>query len=722
MSTPSNPPFESSFTTQPAARLAEAPDRSTLLRAYRLMRTAAELAHLYEENKAVTGRYVHATARGHEAIQLAAAFHLRPTDYAAPYYRDDAMLLGLGLTPYELMLQLMAKRDDPFSGGRTYYGHPALRRPGFPTIPHQSSATGMQAIPATGMAHGLKYLESQGLRSVELKQESAENTLRQPPPNTSPVVLCSIGDGAMTEGEVSEALQMAVLHQLPIIYLVQDNDWGISATGREMRAMDAYEFAAGFKGLHRLRVDGADFSSSYVVLAKAFDYVRRTRGPVLVHAKCPLLGHHTSGVRREWYRGDNLATHALLDPLPRLHQHLLHLGISEAELQQLSEEARTLVQTDYQRALAAPNPDPATFADHEFAPPAVTEEAGERTPEGAAKVLMVDAALHAVDEILSEFPEALLYGQDVGGELGGVFREAALLAKKYGDARVFNTPIQEAYIVGSTAGMSAVGAKAMVEIQFADYIWPGLNQLVEELSKSCYLTNGQFPVQSLIRVPVGAYGGGGPYHSGSIESTLLTIRGIKVVYPSNAADMKGLLRAAFLDPNPVVLLEHKGLYWSKVPGTEDAKTIEPAAGYVIPLGKAAVAQAADPKQLRRGATCVVVTYGMGVHWAKTASRAFPGRVEILDLRTLNPLDFEAVEMAVRIHNKVLVLTEEPLLNSFAESLAGRIQRTCFWDLDAPVFTLGAANLPAIALNVDLERQMLPTPEKVAAVLEELLKW
>ncbi|UOQ71022.1 hypothetical protein MUN79_20450 [Hymenobacter cellulosilyticus] len=335
---------------------------------------------------------------------------------------------------------------------------------------------------------------------------------------------------------------------------------------------------------------------------------------------------------------------------------------------------------------------------------------------------MVDAALHTVDDILREFPEALFYGQDVGGELGGVFREAALLAKKYGDTRVFNTPIQEAYIVGSTAGMSAVGAKAIVEIQFADYIWPSLNQLVEELSKSCYLSNGKFPVQSLIRVPIGAYGGGGPYHSGSIESTLLTIRGIKVVYPSNAADMKGLLRAAFLDPNPVVMLEHKGLYWSKVPGTEDAKTVEPATGYAIPLGQAAIAQPADPEQLRQGATCVVITYGMGVHWAKAASKQFAGQVEILDLRTLNPLDFDAVQAAVRRHGKALVLTEEPLMNSFAESLAGRIQRTCFQQLDAPVFTVGAANLPAIALNVELERQMLPSAEKVATALAELLEY
>jgi 2-oxoisovalerate dehydrogenase E1 component len=695
------------FADSPAApRVATlaAPGLDLLRRAYLLMHTAAEMAALYEAQKAVAARYVHATARGHEAVQLAAAFLLTGADYAAPYYRDDAMLLGMGLRPYELMLQLLAKKDDPFSGGRTYYSHPSLRRAGVPVMPHQSSATGMQAIPATGMAHAISYLEGQGLADKA----------------SQPLVLCSIGDGAMTEGEVSEALQMAILHRLPIVYLVQDNDWGISATGKEMRAMDAYEFAAGFPGLHRVRVDGADVVSSYNGLAEAFAHVRERRGPALVHAKCPLLGHHTSGVRREWYRGDDLSGHQQNDPLPRLHRRLLHAGASEDELASLAAQARATVLADWADAQAAPDPDPATFADHEFAPPAVLAEAGERAPAGADKVLMVDAALHAVDDILREFPEALFYGQDVGGELGGVFREAALLAKKYGDKRVFNTPIQEAYIVGSTAGMAAVGARPIVEIQFADYIWPALNQLVEELSKSCYLSMGKFPVPALIRVPVGAYGGGGPYHSGSVESTLLTIRGIKVVYPSNAADMKGLLRAAFLDPNPIILLEHKGLYWSKVPGTEDAKTTEPSAGYVIPLGVAAVAQAADEAETARGDTCVVITYGMGVHWAKAASRDYPGRVEVLDLRTLNPLDWDGVQAAVRRHGKALVLTEEPLLNSFAESLAGRIQRHCFRQLDAPVFTLGAANLPAIALNVELEKQMLPSAAKVATALGELL--
>lgn len=681
--------------------------KETLEKAYRLMHTAMNMAVIYEENKAICSKYVHSTSRGHEAIQLAAGMLLESFDYAAPYYRDESILLGIGMEPHELMMQLMGKRDDPFSGGRTYYGHPSLRREGMPVIPHQSSATGMQAIPATGMAHAVHYMEGQGLLNADQK----------------PLVLCSLGDGSVTEGEVSEAFQMAVLHQLPIVYLIQDNDWGISATGAEMRAMDAYEFVSGFKGMERMRVDGSDFVDSYEGLQKAFDYVRENRAPILVHAKVPLLGHHTSGVRKEWYRGDfDLDEHQKSDPIPKLRKSMKRMGFKEAQLVKMEDELKAFVQGEYARALNAVDPDPSTVLDHEFAPTPITEEKGNRKPRGAEKVVMVDAALHAVDDILRTHPEALFYGQDVGGTLGGVFREAATLAQKYGDNRIFNTPIQEAYIVGSTAGMSAVGAKAIVEIQFADYIWPGINQLVEELSKSCYLSMGKFPIQSLIRVPIGAYGGGGPYHSGSVESTLLNIRGIKVVYPSNAADMKGLMKAAFYDPNPVVMLEHKGLYWSKVPGTEKAKTFEPDGEYIIPLGKARVAQEASEEAMENGESCAVITYGMGVYWATAASKAYEGQVEIIDLRTLNPLDWEGVVAAVRRHNKALVLTEEPLMNSFAESLAGRISRECFQELDAPVMTYGAENLPAIPLNVDLEKAMLPTADKVEKVLGELLNY
>ncbi len=670
------------------------------------MCTAQRMAETYDENKEICSKYVHSTSRGHEAIQLAAGLQLKPYDFASMYYRDESILLGIGMQPYELMLQLMAKADDPFSGGRTYYGHPSLKREGFPTIPHQSSATGMQAIPATGMAQGLAYIEAQKLTKSRNR----------------PIVLCSLGDGSVTEGEVAEAFQMAVLHQYPILYLIQDNDWGISATGKEMRAMDAYEYAAGFKGMKRMRVDGADFVSSYKGVEEAIDYVRKNRAPILVHAKCPLLGHHTSGVRKEWYRGDDIEIHSKDDPIPKLEKSLRTAGVSADAMKKIREEAIIAVEKDYQKALAAKDPVLSKFDEHEFAPTAITKETGKRKGKNAEKVVMVDAALHAIDEIMKTTPEALFYGQDVGGTLGGVFREAATLAQKYGDGRVFNTPIQEAYIVGSTAGMSAVGLKPIVEIQFADYIWPGINQLVEELSKSCYLSVGKFPIQSLIRVPIGAYGGGGPYHSGSVESTLLNIRGIKVIYPSNAADMKGLLKAAFHDPNPVISLEHKGLYWSKVPGTTDAKTFEPDDEYIIPLGKANVVQKAEPEKVADGESAVIVTYGMGVYWAKEASKEFPGAVEILDLRTLNPLDWNAVDKAVRAHNKAFVLTEEPLMNSFAESLAGRISKECFEDLDAPVMTLGAADLPAVPLNVDLEKMMLPTAEKVAVVIRDLLNY
>ena len=677
----------------------------TLLKAYKLMCTSARMARLYDDEKTIFSKYVHSTSRGHEAIQLAASMHLLPKDFLSVYYRDESLLLGLGVTPLELMLQLMAKADDPFSGGRAYYVHPAIRKQGFPTIPHQSAATGMQAIPATGMAHGLKYLSSQGLLKGRVK----------------PIVLCSLGDGSVTEGEVSEAFQMAVLKELPIIYLVQDNGWGISATGDEMRAMNAYEFAAGFKGMERMQVDGSDFSKSYLAIEKAVAFVRKQRQPLLIHAKVPLLGHHTSGVRKEWYREEkDLASHKREDPLIKLHSSLLDLGVDPNKLDELKQEAEQQVLEAYKRAREASDPPREQLYTHEFAPTPVLKEKGIRKPEGAEKVLMVDAALHALDEILSDHPEALFYGQDVGPRLGGVFREAANLSKKHGIERVFNTPIQEAYIIGSTAGMSVVGCKAIVEVQFADYIWPGVNQLVEELSKSCYLTMGKFPVQALIRVPIGAYGGGGPYHSGSIESTLLNIRGIKVIYPSNSADMKGLFKAAFLDPNPVLMLEHKGLYWSKVPGTETAKTQEPDRDYIIPLGVANTVLQAEPGYIKQGESAVVITYGMGVYWSKAASERLPGRISILDLRSLNPLDWEAIENAVRSHNRCIVLTEEPLLNSFAESLSGRIATNCWQYLDAPVKVIGAENLPAVPLNIGLETEMLPNSEKVYQGLIDLL--
>ena len=680
----------------------------TLRKGYELMSTAIALTKLYEKNKAVTAKYVHATSRGHEAIQIALGLQLKPQDYVSPYYRDDSILLSIGMTPFELMLQVLAKRNDPFSGGRTYYSHPSLKQEDKPKIIHQSSATGMQAIPTTGIAMGIQYQERTGLVSKEKAKER-------------PVVVCSLGDASCTEGEVSEAFQMAVLKQMPIIYLVQDNEWDISANAEETRAQDISHYAQGFKGMGLRTIDGSNFTECYSALEEVISIVRKERRPFIVHAKVPLLNHHTSGVRMEWYR-DDLDEANKRDPYPKLIHQCLNAGISQNELDELASKANTLVERDYQLALAEEDPRPEDLTDHIFAPTPVLEEKGEREPAGKQATVMVDSALFAVRELMEKHPECLLYGQDVGGRLGGVFREAATLAQQFGDDRVFNTPIQEAFIIGSTVGMAATGLKPIVEVQFADYIWPGLNQLFTEVSRSYYLSNGKWPASMILRVPIGAYGSGGPYHSSSVESVVTNIRGIKVAYPSTGADLKGLIKSAYYDPNPVVIFEHKGLYWSKIKGTEGAATIEPDSDYIIPFGKARIVQQAHDEKVKAGESIAVITYGRGVYWTIEGSKNHAGNVEIIDLRTLNPLDEEAMYNAARKHGKVLIVTEESVECTFALGLMARIQKNCFEALDAPVELVGSIDTPAIPLNSTLEETLLPNGEKVQKAIAQLLAY
>jgi len=678
-----------------------------LKEAYSLMSTAISLTELYEENMKVVSKYVHATSRGHEAIQIAIGLLLKPQDYVAPYYRDDALLLSIGCTPFDLMLQVLAKKNDPFSGGRTYYSHPSLKDDDKPKIPHQSSATGMQAIPATGVSMGIQYKEKKGL-SQDYKGKN-------------PVVVCSIGDAAMTEGEISEALQMAALKQFPIIYLVQDNGWDISANAEETRAMNAAEYAKGFPGIETVSINGSIFSECYEKLNQTVEKCRKERRPFLVHATVPLLNHHTSGVRKEWYR-DDLEEHATRDPFPFLEKELIDAGCKITELQKIKTKAQKQVAKDYKKAVKEEDPSPEDLFTHDFAPTPILVETGNRSPKDGEEKVMVDCALIAVQELMEEHPECLLYGQDVGARLGGVFREAATLAQKFGDDRVFNTPIQEAFIVGSTVGMSAAGLRPIVEVQFADYIWPGLNQLFSEVSRSCYLSNGKYPVSMVLRVPIGAYGSGGPYHSSSIESILTNIRGIKIAYPSNGADMKGLMKAAYYDPNPCVMLEHKGLYWSKVKGTDAARTIIPDEDYILPFGKGNMVLEASEANKSTGENVLVIAYGMGVHWALNAANGLENKIGILDLRTLYPLDEELIYNKSKEYGRILVVTEEPVHNGFAQSIAARIQQECFEYLDAPVTVIGSENMPAIPLNEILEKTMIPSTAKVKEAIIQLLTY
>ena len=677
-------------------------ERETLLKAYSLLCTAKAITEIYDDQFRLVSKYVHATSRGHEAIQIAVGMQLTPKDFAAPYYRDDAMLLSIGMQPYDLMLQVLAKIDDPFSGGRAYYCHPSLKDDDKPKIPHQSSATGMQAIPTTGVAMGIRYRELEGL-----------------PQEEGALVVCSFGDASVTEGEVAETFQMAALKQFPILYLVQDNGWDISATAEETRAMNAFEYAKGFPGIEAITIDGSNFIECYNTIQEIFHKIRTERRPFLLHAKVPLLNHHTSGVRKEWYR-DDMDEHKKEDPYYKLRDLLLANDITQDEITLLEQKAKTLVSEDFEKALLAPEPKPSDLFTHDFAPTPVLVEQGEREPENAQEKVMVDCALLAVQELMEDHRECLLYGQDVGRRLGGVFREAATLAEKFGDHRVFNTAIQEAFIVGSTVGMSVVGLRPIVEVQFADYIWPGLNQLFTEVSRSCYLSNGKWPVSMVLRVPIGAYGSGGPFHSSSIESVLCNIKGIKVVYPSNGADLKGLMKAAYYDPNPVVILEHKGLYWSKVKGTETAKRKLPAKDYILPLGKGLMVKEAEIKN--HSNIVLIVTYGMGVHWALHADDDLKSTIGILDLRTLYPLDEALIYLKAKEYGRIIVLTEEPVACSFAQSIAARIQENCFEYLDAPVTTIGAENMPAIPLNEVLEKTMLPNSEKLSKIVRKILSY
>lgn len=670
------------------------------------MATAKSMAALYEREKDTTSKYVHATSRGHEAAQLALALQLEAKDFVAPYYRDDSILLGIGMEPKDLMLQLLAKIDDPFSGGRTYYSHPSLKEDDKPKIPHQSSATGMQAIPTAGVAMGIQYREQQGIATKD---------------QMGAIAVCSIGDSAMTEGEISEALHMAALKQFPLLMFVQDNGWDISANREEVHHSNAVEYANGFSGIETRDLNGSSFEECYLALREVIGIMRKERRPFLVRCDVPLLNHHTSGVRKEWYR-DDLEEAAKRDPYPVLKKECLAAGLGEEELLEAENKAENLVESQFKEALQMADPQPEDLFNHQFAPTPITEEQGERAPKDAEPTVMVDAALFAIKELMAKHPEALLYGQDVGGRLGGVFREAATLAQTFGDERVFNTPIQEAFIIGSTVGMAAVGLKPFVEVQFADYLWPGMNQLFTEVSRSYYLSNGKWPTSTVIRVPIGAYGSGGPFHSSSIESVVTNIRGIKIAYPSTGADLKGLMKSAFYDPNPVVIFEHKGLYWSKIPGTEGAKTPEPSADYVIPFGKGRIALEASSEKVANGEAAVVVTYGMGVYWAQKAAKEFDGQIGIIDLRTLAPWDRNLVMEQSQLHGRVLVLTEESATPSFAGALQGAIQSDCFESLDAPVLLMGAEDVPAIPLNSTLEQAMLPNADKVASKLRELLEY
>jgi 2-oxoisovalerate dehydrogenase E1 component len=676
--------------------------RETYVEAFRKMYRVRKLSEVIDQHPEAQ-QFVHSFPTGHEAIQTAAGMLLEPSDHLFPYYRDTSLIHAAGFDLRDQLMQLFSVQGEPFSGGASYFNHVSYNGNDLPKIILPSAATGMQAIPAVGLAQGIQYLVRQGLR--DQKHE---------------LVLCSMGEGALSSGEVSEAIQMAVFLQLPVVFLVQDNEWIISASTAETVSRVTPDFYKQVQGLEYVPVQGWKFDACYSVLQEVFQKCRAHPGPVLVHAAVKLLGHHTSKVKKQTYRETTELNdqYASFDPVTLAEDVLInsYKDVSPDEIRmEVDQEVYAMVRevTRMDRAFGR-------LPDLYQGGSAQMEESGQRHPFEAREAFMAEAAGSAIGEILEDHPEAIYLGQDIGAKLGGVFRESYGLAEKFGSQRVINMSIQEAYMVGCCSGLSAAGCKPIVFIQFADYFMLGINQLFTEISRSYFLTGGKWPVQCLIRIPVGHYKGAGPYHAATIESLLLNIPGVKLIYPSNAADMKGLLKTAFLDPNPVISLEHKGLYWSGNPFSETAKRALPDRDYMIPLGRACIVQHADPEQVEAGRSAVVISYGMGVHWALEAARELSSQVEILDLRTLEPLDMKQVLERVRVHNKCMVVTEESPAASFAGSLAARIQEELFEFLDAPVAVIGSAAVPGIPINPSMEKLILPDPEKIRAKLSALL--
>jgi len=675
-----------------------------LSEAYKTMYRVRKLSDLVDKDQAAL-RFVHSFPKGHEAIQVAAGMLLIKSDYIFPYYRDTALLHGAGFNIADMLMQLYSRSGDPFSGGTSYFNHISYNGDDLPKVPLQSSATGMQAIPAVSLAQGVNHM--------------INSNLRDPDPFLS---LCSLGEGALSSGEVSEAVQMAVFKKLPVVFLVQDNGWVISSTKKETVSRVSMNFYKDVKGLDHIRVSGWDFEKCYIKLKKAFQRCREESRPLIIHASVKLLGHHTSKVKHQSYRQSNDVNdmYSKYDPLTHLEDKLIVHSIGDSELNDIRNSIDSQLDSIL-KEIRSMSEDILRIPEI-YAPNDQIREIGVRAPEDGVEVQMAEAAGKAIHEIMENHPEAVYQGQDIGSRLGGVFRESYGLANAFGKDRVMNMSIQEAYIVGSCSGLSAAGCLPISIIQFADYFMLGINQLFTEISKSYFLTDGKWPVRCLIRIPVGHYSGAGPYHAACIESILLNIKGVKVIFPSNAADMKGLLKAAFHDPGPVISLEHKGLYWSVDQHTETARTIMPDKDYMIPLGRGRIVRNASEEAVDLGRSAVIVTYGMGVHWALKAAQTFNDQIEIVDLRSLEPIDFDLVTERVRLHGKCLLVTEEPATNSFCAGLAGRIQEEMFTYLDAPVMISGSEEVPAVPINPALEKAVLNNVDKVEALIKRLLSY
>ncbi len=662
-------------------------ESETLLNVYRTMLTSRRLDEkmltLLKQGKG----FFHIGCAGHEAMQSAAALHFKPGhDWFSLYYRDLTTYLMLGGTTDEVMLHHLAKADDPNSGGRQmaeHYGNPERQ------ILPVSSSVGSQFLPAVGSGLALQRADSDAL------------------------VYCSCGDGATSQGDFHEALNWAARSKLPVLFVVQDNKYAISVPVHDQTAGGtAFKLARGYEGLSRIIADGTDFFQMYAVAKAACEHIRAGNGPVCVVAEVVRLLPHSSSDNHSKYRTpEELELDQDNDPILKLESRLLEAGVLKEKLvAEIRDEVAMAVDRSAVWADAQADPTSETAANHVYFEGELDLEFESSEPSGEP-IVVVDAINHALHEEMERNDRMIVYGEDVAGGKGGVFTATRELTHRFGTERCFNAPLAEASIIGTAVGLAAAGFKPVVEIQFGDYIWPAMQMLRNQVASFRYRSNGAWGCPMVIRVPIGGYIHGGLCHSQNIESLFAHWPGFFIAMPSNAADAKGLLKTAIRMQDPVLFLEHKALYRSAA-----ARSPEPDTDYLLPFGKARV--------VREGTDLTIVTYGMMVHKSVSVARQLENEgisVEVIDLRTILPLDRETIFSSVRKTNRALVVYEDHEFVGFGAEIVAQLADHAFGYLDAPVRRVAGAFVP-IGFADALERAVLPQDEDILAAARSLAEY
>ena len=690
----------------PPTASVQALSSEVLIEAYRLMYLSRRLDDREILLKRQNRIFFQVSGAGHEAIQIAAGMAIAPGhDWVYPYYRDRALCLALGMSAEAMLLQAVGAGSDPSSGGRqmpSHWSSPELR------IVSASSPTGTQYLQAAGCAQASRILAA----------------------DAREVVLVTSGEGATSEGEFWEALNISCLEKLPVIFLIQDNGYAISVPVEEQTAGGSItRLATGFPGLLTLDTDGTDLLASYHTMRRAVDYARSGEGPVLVRATCIRPYSHSLSDDEKLYKPESeRQAEAARDPLTRFPEWLVAEGLLDRHrLQLLAHEVDEELQTATDAALRAAPPEPGSALRYLYSDRVDPSGAAFETEPvfSGEHRTMVDEINLTIDEEMMREPRLVVFGEDVAdcgraGNLalvkgkGGVFKATQGLQRKYGFDRCFNTPIAEAGIAGRAIGMATRGLKPVAEIQFFDYIWPAMMQIRDEMATLRWRSNNGFACPLVLRVPIGGYlTGGAIYHSQCGESIFTHIPGLRVVMPSNALDACGLLRTAIRCDDPVLFLEHKKLYREAY-----NRSPHPGPDYTIPFGKARLVKA--------GANLTVVTYGATVQKSLQAvldiERRLPHvSIEILDLRSLAPYDWNAIAASVTRTNRVLVVHEDTRSFGYGAEIAARIASELFDQLDAPVGRIGALDT-WVGYAPDLEDEILPQTATITAEAERLLRY